>query len=88
MMAMPPIESPEDIIALWDAWCGETAWTRSLARFGELGGMIRYWCGVPRSASAIPLTFELFHPDGSKIPSNSRLKDIRKAIAILESEAA
>ena len=85
-MQIPPIENPDNIAELWEAWCGETEWSRSLRRFGELGGKIRYWCGMPRSASAIPLTFALFKPDNSELPCKYRLKDIKAAISLLESE--
>lgn len=73
-----------EVARAWEVWCGDTPWSRSLRRFGELGGQVRWWGGYPRSASAIPLTFGLFAPDGSKLPSRSRLKDIRAAIAALE----
>lgn len=69
----------------WEAWCGPTRWSNGLKRLAELGGSIKWWCGYPRSASAIPLTFELFRPDGSKFPSGYRLRDIEAAVAELES---
>lgn len=87
-MAIPPIEHPDEIADLWEMWCGVTKWSVSLRRFGELGGRIRYWCGVPRSASAIPLTFALFDPDGVQLPCSYRLKDILAAIATLEAMQA
>ena len=73
--------SCDKIADLWDAWCGETTWSRKLRKFGVLGGQVIYWCGVPRSHSAIPLTFELIAPDGRRLPGTSRLKDIKAAIA-------
>lgn len=82
----PPIVHPDEIAARWEAWCGETAWSRSLREFGALGGRIQYWCGMPRSASSIPLTFALFRPDGTKFDCDYRLKDIRAAVAELSSE--
>ncbi len=80
------IEKPDNVAALWEAWCGETPWSKGLREFGALGGLIQYWCGVPRSASAIPLCFGLFYPDGRRIETggDSRLKDIRAAISILK----
>lgn len=55
-------------------------------RFGDLGGTCRWRCGYPQSASAIPLTFVLFKPDGTKIPGGSRLKDVEAAVRTLESD--
>lgn len=79
--------TPIDIvIAKWQAWCGATRWTDALGRFAVLGGKVKWWCGFPRSASAIPLCFGLYTPDGREIPGRSRLKDIRYAIALLERE--
>ncbi len=71
------------IAELWESWCGKTAWSVLLRQFGELGGKIEYRCGMPQSKSAIPLTFALIKPDGSKITGNSRLKDIREGIKLL-----
>jgi hypothetical protein len=82
-----PIERPDAIADFWEQWCGDTPWSRSLRRFGELGGKIQYWCGVPRSHSAIPLTFALYAPDGTELPCNYRLKDIKAAIKTLETAA-
>lgn len=88
-MAIPPIVPPAAVAEMWEHWCGETEWSRSLRRFGEMGGLIRYWCGMPRSRSAIPLTFALFAPDGSKLPyDGSRLKDIKAAVAHLTAPSA
>lgn len=80
-IGIPPAQIAED----WEAWCGETAWSKSMRRFGELGGLAVLWCGFPQSKSAIPLCFSLFRPDGTELPGKSRLKDIRHAITILES---
>lgn len=80
-MAMPPIQPASEVADYWARWCGEdTQWVKRLREFGELGGLVRWWCGYPKSASAIPLAFVLFTPDGSELPGNSRLKDIRAAI--------
>jgi len=49
--------------------------------FAAAGGLCRYWCGMPGSASAIPLTFALFAPDGTKLECKYRLKDIIAATA-------
>ena len=86
-MIMPQID-PADIMAdQWVWWCGEdTQWVKQCREFGRLGGLARYWCGMPQNCSAIPLAFELFAPDGRELPSNSRLKDIRAAIATLRAE--
>jgi hypothetical protein len=85
-MASPPIENAVNMAEEWEAYGGETTWSRAARRFGELGGLVQYWCGMPRSASAIPLTFALFKPDGTPLPSHYRLKDIHAAIATLEAE--
>lgn len=58
-------------------------WAVALREFGALGGRCEYWCGVPNSASAIPLTFSLYAPDGTKLPCRYRLKDIKAAITTL-----
>lgn len=79
----PPIGPVDDVADFWESYSGDTAWVKALREFGRLGGQIQYWCGVPQSASAIPLTFGLFHPDGREIECDSRLKDIRAAIVLL-----
>ena len=65
----------------WAGWCGETQWSKKLREFGKLGGAVIWYCGVPQSASAIPLCFSLIMPDKSKFNGSSRLKDIRQAIS-------
>lgn len=67
----------------WERWCGITPWSKNLRRFGELGGQIIWWCGYPQSKSAIPLCFTLLATNGTKIPGNSRLKDIKAAVSTL-----
>ena len=69
----------------WVLWCGETQWSESLREFGKLGGKIVWWCGYPRSASAIPLCFTLILSSGKKYQGTSRLKDIKNAIKLAES---
>ena len=76
-------EDAEYVALAWAHWCGENKWTQAARRFAELGGRIHWWCGYPRSASAIPLTFALYGPDGQELPSNSRLRDLHNAIASL-----
>ena len=80
------IEVVDGVLDLWVGWCGDTSWSRSLKEYGELGGMIIHWCGVPRSSSAIPLCFELVDKDGKEIipNQNSRLRDIKQAIKALK----
>lgn len=80
----PPIEHPKAVADFWASYSGDTAWVKELRRFGELGGKIQYWGGVPRSASAIPLTFALFAPCGAQLECRYRLKDIRAAVQFLE----
>lgn len=88
---MKQYENVDSVASLWERWCGETRWSILLREFGSLGGKIEYWCGVPQSASAIPLTFELMLPDGSIFQApdegNSRLKDIRAAISEAKEQA-
>jgi hypothetical protein len=74
----PPVD-PCQVAEAWEAWCGETPWSKALREFGALGGKIIWWMGYPRSMSAIPLCFSLFFR-GKKLPCNSRLKDIKQAI--------
>lgn len=79
---------PADVAEAWEGWCGITPWSQLLRRFGELGGKVRWWCGYPQSASAIPLAFTLVMPDGSEFNGHSRLKDLKAAVAVLESGLA
>ncbi len=78
------IKSCNDVAETWEAWCGETAWSRNLRAFGKLGGQVNDFGGVPQSVSAIGLCFMLILPDGSEFPGNSRLKDIRAAVNFLK----
>lgn len=82
---MGETQDPRDVAEAWRSWCGDTPWSRWLDRFGELGGRIEWFCGLPKSASAIPLTFRLYGPDGSVV-GRSRLKDIRESVRSLEGE--
>jgi hypothetical protein len=82
--AIPPIQAAANVAAIWEDYQGETAWTKSMREFGSLGGLVQYWCGMPRCASSIPLTFALFAPDGTKLECSYRLKDIHAAIATLK----
>jgi hypothetical protein len=77
------IQTCEEVATSWENWCGETPWSKSLRKFGELGGKVIWWCGVPRSASAIPLCFVLVMPDGFHYQGHSRLRDIKDAIAAI-----
>lgn len=81
-----PIQPAAEVAEVWESWCGDTPWSKALREFGSLGGLIRYWCGVPRCASAIPLTFELFAPDGTSLPCRYRLRDIRDAVTTLRNK--
>ena len=84
-MTGQPLEHPDVIADFFASWCGETAWSIELRRFGALGGLIRYWCGVPRSHSAIPLTFALHWPSGTPMHfDRDRLRDIKLACQLLE----
>lgn len=86
MLVLRP-EQPLLVALIWEAWNGETSWSRALRRFGELGGRIKYWGGHPsKGKMTYPVRFELYGPDGTKLPCNSRLKDIKAAIAALETE--
>lgn len=77
-------ENPARLARFFEAWCGETPWSKQLRRLGELGGLVKHYCGVPRSASAIPLCFSILLPDGHEFPCDSRLKDLRAAVKYLE----
>jgi hypothetical protein len=77
------IQDCESVADSWAAWCGETQWSKKLRQFGELGGKIKWWCGVPQSPSAIPLCFSLYDAQKKEIEGSSRLKDIRYAIEYL-----
>lgn len=81
-MANPRI-CPTILAGRWAAWAGDTAWTAALEDFAVAGGMAQDWGGVPKSRSAIPLTFALFLPDGSKLlDCQYRLKDIRRGVEL------
>lgn len=85
---MPPIENASYMADEWARYGGECTWTMAAREFGALGGLAQYWCGMPRSSSAIPLTFALFTPGGERMECNYRLKDIRAAIAVLRRQEA
>jgi len=74
----------EEVVLKWKQWCGDTPWSDCLKRFGDLGGKIIWYCGYPRSVSAIPLCFTLILPNKQEI-NGSRLKDIKLAIRLVES---
>ena len=86
-MTTRPIVPASQVADDWEAWCGETQWTKKLREFGSLGGLVRWWSGYPQSRSAIPLTFELFLADGTKCECEYRLKDIRAAIELARQPA-
>ncbi|KKL57994.1 hypothetical protein LCGC14_2229800 [marine sediment metagenome] len=75
------VVSAQYVAERWEQWCGDTAWSRAMREWAALGGKVIWWGGVPRSASAIPLCFVLIDATGSKMPGNSRLKDIQAAVA-------
>lgn len=78
------IVDPREVAEAWEGWCGETPWSVGLKQFASLGGKIKWWCGMPRSASAIPLCFVLYDSEEKELEvGNERLKDINKAIEIL-----
>ena len=83
MTRTPNDQTPHEVADAWENWCGVTKWSTSLREFGDLGGKILWWCGMPRSTSAIPLTFALYTPTGEKLYCDYRLKDIRAAIVTL-----
>ncbi len=74
----------ESVAESWEFWCGCTAWSRAMRSFGNLGGMVTWYCGYPQSSSAIPLCFGLCDGSGHEIVSGSRLKDIKAAVEILK----
>lgn len=82
-MSIPPIVPAADIAEVWRSYGGDTPWTAALDEFGALGGLVQYWSGMPRCASAIPLTFALFSPDGEKLQCSYRLKDIIAATRLI-----
>jgi len=67
----------------WESWCGKTRWSEGIREVGRLGGMIRWYCGFPQSASAIPLCFTVIISPMEEVEGN-RLKDIYHAIDILK----
>lgn len=85
-MSIPQIEPAVNVAEKWEAYQGETRWSKAMRRFGELGGLCQYWCGMPQCASAIPLTFALFAPDGTEFECKYRLKDIYAATELLRDQ--
>jgi hypothetical protein len=77
------IQTCEAVASAWERWCGVTPWSISLRLFGNLGGKVIWYGGMPRCASAIPLCFTLIMPDGTKYNGRSRLMDIKDAITQL-----
>lgn len=75
---------PTILAARWEAWCGDTKWSRAMMDFAAAGGMVQDWGGMPQSSSAIPLTFDLFLPDGSEFPGKYRLRDIQEATRLAQ----
>ncbi len=75
---------PEQVAKGWENWCGITAWSKAMYSFGKLGGLAIWWSGYPQSKSAVPLYFALYQPDGTELPCESRLKDIKAGIIALE----
>ena len=65
----------------WEVWCGDTPWSRAMREWAALGGRVLDFGGRPRCASAIPLCFVLIDAAGCEMPGQSRLKDIRAAVA-------
>lgn len=78
--------SPIDLAHAWSLWCGENKWTRSMRSLANVGCTVVWWGGYPRSASAIPLCFVIYLPNGKKFNGHSRLKDIIAAKAAAEQE--
>jgi hypothetical protein len=74
--AVPALQVAEQ----WEAWCGDTPWSRAMREWANLGGKVISWGGRPQSASAIPLCFVLIDAADREMPGSSRLKDIRAAI--------
>lgn len=60
------VVNPYQVVEYWEAWCGPTLWSKHAIRLIDAGGHIAHWCGVPRSHSAIPLTFVAILPDWSE----------------------
>ncbi len=71
--------APSEVADKWAAWCGETPWS-SLLRQLDGQASVKYYGGLPQSASAIPLCFTVVMNDGTEY-RGSRLKDIKAAIA-------
>ncbi len=80
----PGAINPADVAHAWERWCGDTPWSRIVRRLGELGGLIRWWGGMPHS-TLVPLCFDILLPNGHWFPCDSRLKDSRAAVKHLES---
>mgnify|MGYP001619541604 FL=1 len=73
-----------EIADAWEGWCGETKWSRAVRELDRLGWRVQWWAGYPRSASAIPLTFTIYDPNGDKFPSSARLRDLTAAVKAAE----
>lgn len=73
-----------EVAEAWENWCGKTKWSEGLRRLAWHGFKITWYCGYPKSHSAIPLCFTLVAPDGT-IFNGSRLRDIQSAITHAQS---
>lgn len=70
----------DKVADIWEAWCGETPWSKYMRQAGTLGVRCVYFDGVPRSASAIPLTFVLVDDEGKWLTNGSTLRELRNFV--------
>jgi hypothetical protein len=80
--AKPEIVACEDVAEAWEAFCGETKWSRLMREAGALGCKCVWWAGYPRSKSAIPLCFELIKGD-ARIMKGHYLYELQRAVNVL-----
>lgn len=64
-----------------------SAWVTAMRRFGDLGGLVRYYCGVP-GYRIMPLGFACHAPDGTELDASNTLAGIRQSIVSLEARSA
>ena len=72
------VKTPLAVAESWESWCGDTKWVKLMKRL-QGSAMIIWWGGYPRSASAIPLCFQIILNDG-RVFDGSRLQDIQMAV--------
>lgn len=80
------IRPAKEVANRWHDECGLNSWVKNMLFFGALKGTVQWINGYPKKNKlSTPLCFLLYAPDGYYVPlGQGRLKDIRKAVKIME----